>query len=153
MWDGAYRLSQGLTPYSDFGLPIGPVSFYLPALFFYLFGATWLNLQLSQLLINFFLIISAWKLLNLLSSSKIEIYLGVFIFTINYIILLSHPWYNITAILLFLLSILLILYDKNYLDLLTGLLRLNSVVVPALLMNSRCVELHCYLIVPAVWQP
>ena len=51
IWDGAYRLTQGLSPYTDFGIPVGPVSFYLPALFFYLFGASWLNLQLSQLFI------------------------------------------------------------------------------------------------------
>ena len=39
IWDGAYRLSKGLLPYSDFGIPLGPVGFYLPALFFKLFEA------------------------------------------------------------------------------------------------------------------
>ena len=76
IWDGAYRITQGLSPYTDFGIPLGPVSFYLPAIFFYLFGATWLNLQLSQLVINIALIITAWKLLNELQLSKFLSYVG-----------------------------------------------------------------------------
>ena len=70
IWDGAYRLTQGLSPYTDFGIPLGPVSFYLPALFFYLFVASWLNLQLSQLLINIALMVTAWKLLNEIQPIK-----------------------------------------------------------------------------------
>ena len=63
IWDGAYRISQGLVPYVDFGMPVGPVAFYLPALFFKFFGPSWLSLQLSQFLINFSLLIIAWKIL------------------------------------------------------------------------------------------
>ena len=33
IFDGAYRISQGYAPYKDFGLPLGPISFYLPTLF------------------------------------------------------------------------------------------------------------------------
>tara|TARA_B100000212_G_C27361911_1_gene528568 strand:+ start:173 stop:1912 length:1740 start_codon:yes stop_codon:yes gene_type:complete len=120
IWDGAYRLSQGLSPYTDFGMPVGPVSFYLPALFFYLFGASWLNLQLSQLVISIALIFTAWKLLNEIQVSKVISYLGLVFFTLNYVILLSHPWYNITGACLFLLTILLILNYRSHTNFLAG---------------------------------
>jgi len=120
IWDGAYRISNGLTPYTDFGIPVGPISFYLPALFFKLFGASWFNLQLSQFVINFSLIFTAWKILNLISSNKYYLYFGMTLFMMNYIILLSHPWYNTSAALLLLLSILLILYSNIYFNFLSG---------------------------------
>ena len=122
IWDGAYRLTQGLSPYTDFGIPVGPISFYLPALFFYLFGASWLNLQLSQLVISIALILIAWQLLNEIQLSKYLSYLGLAFFTLNYIILLSHPWYNITAAFLFLLNILLILKYRSHTNFLAGLI-------------------------------
>ena len=99
IWDGAYRLSKGLLPYSDFGIPLGPVSFYLPALFFKLFGPSWLILQLSQLIINVLLIYIVWGILKQVTSKKYELYLGLIFFNFCYVILLTHPWYNITAIL------------------------------------------------------
>ena len=120
IWDGAYRLTQGLSPYTDFGIPVGPVSFYLPALFFYLFGASWLNLQLSQLVINIALIIVAWNLLNEIQQSKYISNLGLLLFTLAYVILLTHPWYNITATFLFLLNVLLILKYKLHTNFLAG---------------------------------
>ena len=120
IWDGAYRLTQGLSPYTDFGIPLGPVGFYLPALFFYLFGATWLNLQLSQLVISISLIVIAWRLLNEIQQSKYLSYLGLAFFTLSYVILLSHPWYNITGTFLFLLNILLILNYKSHTNFLSG---------------------------------
>ena len=122
IWDGAYRLTQGLSPYTDFGIPLGPVSFYLPALFFYLFGASWLNLQLSQLVINISLIIITWKLLKKIQPTKYLLNLGLVFFTLNYVILLSHPWYNITATFLFLLNILLILNYKSHTNFLAGVI-------------------------------
>ena len=127
IWDGAYRLTQGMSPYTDFGIPAGPVSFYLPALFFYLFGASWFNLQLSQLFINIALIVIAWKLLNEIQLSKYLLNLGLLFFTLNYVILLSHPWYNITAAFLFLFNILLILNYKSHTNFLAGLICISCI--------------------------
>ncbi len=120
IWDGAYRLTEGLEPYSDFGIPLGPIVFYIPSIFFKFFGPSWLSLQISQLLINSLLIFIVWGILNFLSSRKIEIILGLLFFNFNYVILLSHPWYNTTAITIFLLSILLTLYRKTYCSFFAG---------------------------------
>ena len=91
IWDGAHRLTEGFIPYINFGIPVGPISLYLPALFFKFFGASWLTLQISQLFINLLLISIVWGILSLISSKKFELYLGLLFFNINYIILLTHP--------------------------------------------------------------
>jgi hypothetical protein len=41
IFDGGWRILQGQTPYKDFLLPFGPVTFYIQAAFFKLFGVNW----------------------------------------------------------------------------------------------------------------
>tara|TARA_B100000886_G_scaffold307078_1_gene239889 strand:+ start:41685 stop:43211 length:1527 start_codon:yes stop_codon:yes gene_type:complete len=121
MWDGAYRINLGLKPYADFGIPVGPVSFYLPALFFKLFGSNFLSLQISQLFVNFCLTFTAWKIIKKIVVNSYQFYICIFLYIFNYIILLSHPWYNITAVLFYLLSLLMVLQKNKYTNFFAGL--------------------------------
>ena len=113
IWDGAYRISEGLLPYKDFGIPLGPLSFYLPSFLFSLFGPSWINLQISQIILNFFFLILIFKFLKALNATKIELFLGLLFFVFNFLILISHPWYNVTAAFLYLSVILSLTYDKK----------------------------------------
>ena len=111
--DGAYRISQGYLPYKDFGLPLGPISFYFPSLFISIFGNNFLSIQLSQLVLNIFLLIIVNQILREVKANKIEMYSGIFFsFSIFYLILINNPWYNVTATFFYFLSILFILKNQ-----------------------------------------
>ena len=52
IFEGAFRLSLGQIPFNDFGIPMGPISLMIPAVFFKLFGVNWWVFQSSQIFIN-----------------------------------------------------------------------------------------------------
>jgi hypothetical protein len=109
LWEGAYRLSLGQIPFTDFGLPLGPVSFFIPALFFKWFGPTWFVMQLSQMFQNLILLLLAYELLKRLQYAPIDINKAIGCFAFLYLVFLSHPWYNSSAFLFFLGSFVLLL--------------------------------------------
>ena len=119
--DGAYRISQGYLPYKDFGIPLGPISFYFPTLFITIFGNNFFSIQLSQLVLNIILLTIIYQILKKINANKIEIYTGIFSFSIFYLILITNPWYNVTAIFFYFLSILFILKKSNFQHFLSGL--------------------------------
>src|SRR3982750_635103 len=41
IFDGGWRILEGQTPYRDFLIPFGPITFYIQALFFRVFGVNW----------------------------------------------------------------------------------------------------------------
>jgi hypothetical protein len=102
LWEGAYRLSLGQMPFRDFGTPVGPVSFLIPALFFKLFSASWFVMQLSQMFENVILLILAYQLLKRLQFTQSNINKAIACFAFFYLVFLSHPWYNSGAFLCFL---------------------------------------------------
>ncbi len=52
IFDGSYRILQGQIPYKDFLSPVGPLPFYIHALFFKLFGINYSSYILGSSLIN-----------------------------------------------------------------------------------------------------
>ena len=52
IFDGGWRILGGQTPYKDFFIPFGPVTFYIQALFFRLFGVNWTAMVLPACLFN-----------------------------------------------------------------------------------------------------
>jgi hypothetical protein len=52
VFDGSYRVLTGQVPYRDFLLPFGPVTFWLHAFFFKVFGTTWQAYVLGACIIN-----------------------------------------------------------------------------------------------------
>lgn len=109
LWEGAYRVSLGQMPFTDFGTPVGPVSFLIPALFFKLFSPSWYVMQLSQMFENFILLLLAYQLLKRLQLTKTNINIAIACFAFFYLVFLSHPWYNSGAFLFFLASMVCLL--------------------------------------------
>lgn len=52
IFDGAWRIAQGEVPYKDFLMPFGPVTFWIQAAFFKVFGATWTATVIAASLVN-----------------------------------------------------------------------------------------------------
>ena len=114
LWEGAYRVSLGQIPFADFGTPVGPVSFLIPALFFKLFSPSWFVMQLSQMFENAFLLVMAYQLLKSLQFTQININKAIACFSFLYLVFLSHPWYNSGAFLCFLTSMVLLLRSSRW---------------------------------------
>lgn len=119
LWEGAYRISLGQIPFTDFGTPVGPVSFLIPALFFKLFSASWFVMQLSQMFENALLLLLAYQLLKDLQFTRDNINKAISCFTFLYLVFLSHPWYNSGAFLCFLASMVFLL-GRSYYSLIAG---------------------------------
>ncbi len=107
-FEGGYRVYLGQMPYRDFFIPMGPLTFYMQAFFYKLFGVNLLASALHSgflaavLACSFYLI--TVKRLGALFSFLLGV-LTYFSFT-GY---LTYPWYNTTAYFFFLMNILLLL--------------------------------------------
>jgi len=114
IWEAAYRIYLGQTPFIDFSTPVGPGSFLIPALFFKIFGPTWHSLQLSQLFQSSILLLCGYYILKKTGVKERALSISIIFFTLLYLIFLSHPWYNSTATLFFFISLAIILTQKRY---------------------------------------
>jgi len=86
LWEGAYRVSLGQIPFTDFGTPVGPVSFLIPALFFKLFSPSWFVMQLSQMFENAILLFLAYHLLKRLQFTQVNINKAIACFSFLYLV-------------------------------------------------------------------
>lgn len=93
-WEGAYRLSTGQLPYKDFGIPVGPGMWLMPAIFFKLFGPYLFSLVKAQALLNFISIISLRTILKKFQVKGEVILITVLLFCLSYIMINFWPWYN-----------------------------------------------------------
>lgn len=93
-WEGAYRLYLGQIPFEDFGLPMGFGFWLIPALFFKLFGPTFLSLIKAQVFINLLSVVALRGILYKLKVKPVVITLGIFVFCLTYVIYNFWPWYN-----------------------------------------------------------
>jgi hypothetical protein len=112
----------GQIPFTDFGTPVGPVSFLIPALFFKLFSPSWFVMQLSQMLENALLLVLAYQLLKRLQFTQVNINKAIACFSFLYLVFLSHPWYNSGAFLCFLTSMVLLLRTSYWSLMAAGLM-------------------------------
>lgn len=93
-WEGAYRLTLGQVPFKDFGLPMGYGFWLIPALFFKIFGPTFLSLVKAQVLINLLSVIALRGILYKLKLKPIVITFTILVFCLTYVIYNFWPWYN-----------------------------------------------------------
>jgi Dolichyl-phosphate-mannose-protein mannosyltransferase len=70
IFDGGWRILQGQTPYKDFLIPFGPVTFYVQALFFWLFGVNWSAMVLPACLFNSAATLSVIRIIRLLGGGS-----------------------------------------------------------------------------------
>jgi len=97
-WEGAYRLYLGQVPFKDFGLPLGFGYWLLPALFFKLFGPSFLSLVKAQFFINLISLLSLRGILYQLKVKPLVVSLSLLAFCLTYIIFNFWPWYNHSVI-------------------------------------------------------
>ena len=90
--------------------------------FLEIFGNSWYVLQISQIFLNFIMLITAYLILRRHENNKYIIYAALIIFGFIYLILLNHPWYNNLAALLTLLVFYLIDYENKAIIILAGLI-------------------------------
>lgn len=104
-WEGAYRLYLGQTPFADFGIPMGFGFWLIPALFFNIFGPTFLALVKAQVFINFISLISLRGLLYNLKLKPLAVTIALLIFCLTYVIYNFWPWYNHSVVVFELVSL------------------------------------------------
>ena len=113
-WEGAYRIYRGQIPFIDFSSPIGPISFLIPSMFFLALGPSWHSFEIAQLAQNSVFLLTAFYILRKLGCRPIQISISLLLFTLFYLIFLSHPWYNSTATLFFFLTLAATLSQNRY---------------------------------------
>ncbi len=70
IFDGAWRVLNGQTPYKDFLIPFGPITFFIQALFFRLFGVNWSATVLAACVLNVLAALSAIRIIRLLTKGR-----------------------------------------------------------------------------------
>lgn len=121
-FEGAYRLFLGQVPFRDFGTPVGPVSFLIPALFFKLFNPNWTVFLFAQQFQNACQLILVYALLRRIGIRPLIRRIALVVFSTFYLLLLTHPWYNSTGFLLMLAVALCALGSSRISVMATGLL-------------------------------
>ena len=101
-FEGALRLYLGQVPYRDFGSPVGPFSFVIPAILFKLIAPSWTVFMFAQQLINGVMLLLVNALLLRMGVREAMRWVSLGLFTALYLLLLTHPWYNSTGAMLLL---------------------------------------------------
>lgn len=97
-WEGAYRISEGQLPFRDFGIPLGGMYWFIPAIFFKVFGAKLVTLIKAQVFINILSGLAFRSILGSLSVSRPIRLAAIFLFCLSYSFFNFWPWYNHTVI-------------------------------------------------------
>jgi hypothetical protein len=108
-YEGAYRLAQAQTPYKDFGIPLGPVYWVVPAIFFKIFGAQLITLLKAQTFLNICAGLAFRSILKSLSVTPGIKFLSVLLFVFSYSFFNYWPWYNHTVIVYEIISLAFLL--------------------------------------------
>ena len=97
IFEGAYRLSLGQIPFRDFGMPVGPVSFLIPAILFKAFEPNWTYFMWSQQVLNVFQLFLIYCIFSKLNISPLVKRGAVVLHAVLYLTFLTHPWYNVSG--------------------------------------------------------
>lgn len=107
VFDGGYRILQGQVPYKDFLIPFGPIVFWLQALFFKLLGVNYFAYLVHAALANVLATICSVLLLRILfPSQKLLSFIGGLLTAVWFYPIFGTPWFEQTAFLFSLLSLL-----------------------------------------------
>ncbi|HEY3405724.1 MAG TPA: hypothetical protein VGK59_20210 [Ohtaekwangia sp.] len=108
-WEGAYRLYLGQMPYRDFGMPVGPGMWLVPALFFKIFGPYMFSLVKAQAFLNLLSIVCLRSVLKAFKLKPEVRLVSIVLFCLSYIMINFWPWYNQSVFVFQLVSLALIL--------------------------------------------
>jgi len=110
VYDGAYRIIKGQILFKDFITPVGPVTFYIQALFFKIFGLNYCSYLMHSSLFHGIAVVASILILRMLTNIKIFSYLGG-VFTLFWFYpLFGTPWYGNNAYFFSMIGLLFILY-------------------------------------------
>src|SRR5262249_30326007 len=104
-WEGAYRLYLGQVPFRDFGLPMGFGYWLVPALFFKIFGPSFMSLVKAQVFLNLLSILSLRGILYNLKVKPLLVTASILVFCLTFVIYNFWPWYNHSVIVFELCSL------------------------------------------------
>jgi len=104
-WDGLLRIQSGQVLYKDFGVPVGPVSFYLNYFLTNIFGNSVHGFHYAQIFQSSIILLISMNILNILQEKFLLVFWGGLLCTFLYLSLLWFPWYNTTAAIFYLAAI------------------------------------------------
>ncbi|MFH1772554.1 MAG: hypothetical protein ABH872_07025 [Candidatus Omnitrophota bacterium] len=117
VFDGAYRIICGQIPYRDFVIPIGPVTFYIQALFFRIFGVNYFSYILSAACLNVAGAVCAALILRILFPEKrILSYIAGIITSIWFCPIHGTFYYDQLAFFFCSLTVVIMLYISKLSD-------------------------------------
>lgn len=99
LWEGAYRIYVGQVPYMDFGLPIGPASISLAAVFFKIFGSDFEVLKLASIILQISSLGLFLAILRNFQFHVASIWIGMVFFVVIHAIQAKYLWYNNCALI------------------------------------------------------
>jgi hypothetical protein len=121
LFEGSYRIYLGQVPFRDFGLPMGPGSFLIPTFFFKLLGVNWDSFLWAQQFQNCLMLLVLLKLLIQLNVDLRIRRISLLFFSLFYLIFLSQPWYNTSAVLFMLISVSFAMCNRAIFYILSGI--------------------------------
>jgi hypothetical protein len=147
LWHGGLLVSEGLSPWKDFIMPVSPISIYLTGLALSIFPQNWLTFQLLQLGINIIFLILIFFFLNKYEKNRFVTLISLALFSFSYLLLLTHPWYNNFAALFLVMAIFLSSLQNKLSILLSGVIASITVFTKldfGLLAFSSCALIILY---------
>jgi 4-amino-4-deoxy-L-arabinose transferase-like glycosyltransferase len=98
VFDGSYRVVTGQTPYKDFLIPFGPMTFWLQAIFFKIFGISYFVYICGAAIINVFVAAESFFLIRLLfPKPKLLAYFAGILTSVWFYPPFGTPWPEQTA--------------------------------------------------------
>lgn len=97
-WEGAYRMSNGEMPFSDFGIPMGYMFWAVPALFFKIFGPQMITLIKAQAFLNILSGLAFRSILKSFRFSPVIRFASVLFYILTFSLVNFWPWYNHSVI-------------------------------------------------------
>jgi len=115
VFDGSYRILCGQVPYKDFIMPIGPMVFWLQAVFFKLFGTNYFSYLAGAASANVLAVICSLIITRLLfPSHKFLSYIAGLLTAIWFYPPFGTPWAEQTAFLFSFLGVTFVLAARHY---------------------------------------
>ncbi|MCK9604009.1 MAG: glycosyltransferase family 39 protein [Candidatus Omnitrophica bacterium] len=115
VFDGSYRVLSGQIPYKDFIMPVGPVVFWLQAIFFKILGISYFSYIFGAAYINSLVVLLSVIIIRLLFPSKKYLsYIAAFLTAVWFYPPFGTPWVEQTAFFFSFLAITAILSARVF---------------------------------------
>ncbi|MBI4318633.1 MAG: glycosyltransferase family 39 protein [Chloroflexi bacterium] len=115
VFDGSYRVLSGQAPYRDFLIPIGPIVFWLQAIFFKIFGISYFSYILGAAVVNVLATACSIGLLRLLFPAlRFVSYVAGILTAVWFYPPFGTPWPDQTAFFFSFFALVLLLLGSRH---------------------------------------